>query len=115
LTQNKIIDGKSILPLLKGETDHSPHDYLIYIDSYVAESQGFGVRSKDNFKYYKATNSENSTYKNMRIHSFLFDLNYDIDESYDVKSLYPKKYNELKAYLDCFNNSINQNPRGWLL
>ena len=34
------IDGKSILPLLKGETNCSPHDYLVYINSTVPENQG---------------------------------------------------------------------------
>src|SRR5690606_19594910 len=93
--KDRIIDGKSILPLLKGETKESPHDYLIYIDPGEYEDQGYGVRSRDNFKYYKATNSENAAYHNMRIHSFLFDLNHDRDESYDVKILYPEKYEEL--------------------
>jgi arylsulfatase A len=111
--KDRIIDGKSILPLLKGETKESPHDYLIYIDPGEYEDQGYGVRSRDNFKYYKATNSENAAYHNMRIHSFLFDLNHDRDESYDVKILYPEKYEELRKHLEEFNEALRQNPRGW--
>jgi arylsulfatase A len=114
LPTDRIIDGKSILPLLKGETNCSPHDCLVYINSTVPENQGFGVRTRDNFKYYKAANSENALYGAMRIHSFLFDLNHDVDESYDVKTVYPEKYRELKAYLDNFNESIKKNPRGWI-
>jgi arylsulfatase A len=114
LPKDRIIDGRSILPLLLGKTTESPHEHLIYIDSGASENQGFGVRSCDNFKYYKATNSENATYKMMKIHSFLFDLNNDVDESYDVKSLYPLKYAELKVHLDEFNRSIIKNPRGWI-
>ncbi|HZJ58302.1 MAG TPA: sulfatase-like hydrolase/transferase [Clostridia bacterium] len=113
LPKDRIIDGKSILSLLKGETKESPHDCLIYVDPGEYEDQGFGVRSQDNFKYYKATNSENATYKNMMIHSFLFDLDHDRDESYDVKALYPEKYKELREHLDDFNESIKKNPRGW--
>ena len=75
--QDRIIDGKSILPL--GETRESPHDYLIYIDPGEYEDQGYGVRSGTTSKYYKATNSR--TYLHNMIHSFLFDLNHDRDES----------------------------------
>ncbi|HHY83470.1 MAG TPA: sulfatase-like hydrolase/transferase [Clostridiales bacterium] len=114
LPTDRIIDGKSLLPLLKGETNCSPHDYLVYINSTVPDNQGFGVRSRDSFKYYKAANSENALYRDMRIHSFLFDLNHDTDESYDVKTLHPEKYKELKDYLDSFNESIEKNPRGWI-
>jgi len=114
LPEDRIIDGKSLLPLIKGEVSESPHEYLVYVNAYESENQGFAVRSKDNFKYYKPYNSENSVYIGMMIHSFLFDLNVDIDESYDVKNLYPEKYRELKEYLDEFNCSVNKNPRGWL-
>lgn len=116
LPRDRIIDGRSLLPLLTGKTDQSPHEYLIYINSLVkiSDNQGFAVRTRDNFKYYQAANSENSAYKNMMIHPFLFDLNYDPDESYDVKKNYPDKYAELKALLDKFNTSIEKNPRGWL-
>jgi len=114
LPMDRIIDGKSLLPLLRGECKQSPHDYLVYINPHVLESPAYAVRSRDGFKYFKATNSENATYKEMIVHSFLFDLNNDIDESYDVKMLYPEKYEEMKDYLDNFNKSFNKNPRGWL-
>jgi len=65
----------------------------------------------------KATilNSENAVYKDIKVHSFLFDLNNDVDESYDVKMLHHEKYKQLKDYLDNFNEAFNKNPRGWLL
>lgn len=115
LPADRVIDGKSLLPLLKGEVKQSPHDYLMYINPWVLENPGYAVRSRDNFKYLIATNSENSVYKDIKVHPFLFDLNDDIDESYDVRMLYRDKYNELKDYLDNFNETFNQNPRGWLL
>ena len=49
----------------------------------------------------------------MMIHPFLFDLNVDQDESYDVRKLYPQKTVEMKNHLDAFNASIIANPRGW--
>ena len=115
LPEDRIIDGRSILPLLKGETDVSPHAYLVYINSMISEDQGFAVRSRDQFKYFSSAHSENSTYRGMKIHSFLFDLNHDREEAYDVKTLYPEKYEEMKEYLKGFNVSIKENPRGWLL
>jgi arylsulfatase A len=115
LPSDRIIDGKSILSLLRGETNKSPHDYLVFINSFLPEDQGSAVRSKDNFKYYKAAGSDNAVYKQLKVHSFLFDLNHDIDESYDVKDLYPEKHKELREYLNSFNESISKNTRGWLL
>ena len=49
LPQDREIDGKSLLPLLLGETNTSPHDYLLYVNSMVpVESrQGYAVRSRD--------------------------------------------------------------------
>lgn len=116
LPDDRIIDGKSLLPLLLGAAEQSPHDYLLYINSLVkvSENQGYAVRSRDNFKYYRADYSENSAYRNMLIHPFLFDLNYDQDESYDVKKIHPHKFAEMKKILDDFNISIAQNPRGWV-
>ena len=115
LSKDRIIDGRSLLHLLRGECKQSPHDYMIYINPHLLESPGYAARSRDNFKYLKGTNSENAVYKETIVHPFLFDLNNDIDESYDVKMLYHEKYKELKDYLDNFNESFNQNPRGWLL
>lgn len=50
----------------------------------------------------------------MMIHPFLFDLQADPNESYDVRSIHPAKASELKDQLEAFNASVRQNPRGWI-
>ena len=104
IPEDRIIDGKSLWPMLKGETARSPHDHLVYINSLakVSDGQAYAVRSRDNFKYYRAASSENAVFGKMIIEPFLFNLNDDPDESYDVKELYPEKYRELKEYLENF-------------
>jgi len=110
LPSDRVIDGKSILQMIIGKNAESPHEHLVYINSSLAYDEGFAVRSRDNFKYYKAAENE----KKMKVHSYLFDLNIDVDESYDVKMSFPNKYEELKIYLEGFVQSIIENPRGWI-
>ncbi len=115
LPEDREIDGKSLLPLLTGVSTESPHDYLYFIQSQmpVESGQGYAIRSRDHFKYHQATNSENAAYKGMVIHPYLFDLNYDRDESYDVRKNHLEKAAEMKARLQAFNQSVQNNPRGW--
>ncbi len=115
LPQDREIDGRSLLPLLLGQSGQSPHDILFHVNSLVPAHarQGYAARSRDHFKYVQAAGSENATYRNMQIHPFLFDLNCDRDESYDVRRLYPEKAEELRLRLDAFNDAILANPRGW--
>jgi len=109
LPDDRIIDGRNILPLLKGTEDKSPHDELYYIYNMAAH----GIRTKDHFKYFASQKSENSTYTHMKIHPFLFNLNIDENESYDQRKHYPDKTNKLKTKLFNFNREIENNPRGW--
>lgn len=113
LPKDREIDGRSLLPLLLDQTSQSPHDVLLFINSLATEEQPQAVRSSDHFKYYKPDFSDNAAYKFIKIHSFLFDLNNDKDESYDVKMKYPAKYAELKLQLETFGKAIKINPRGW--
>lgn len=116
LPDDRIIDGCSLLPLLRGDETRSPHDVLFFVDSTVPirETQGYAIRSRDHFKYFAAKKSENSVYQSMMIHPFLFDLQADPNESYDVRSIHPAKASELKDQLEAFNASVRQNPRGWI-
>lgn len=116
LPDDRVIDGRSLLPLLRGDDPQSPHDVLFFVDSTVSirETQGYAVRSRDHFKYFAAKRSENAVYQSMLIHPFLFDLRHDPNEAYDVRSLHPAKSAELKDRLEAFNASIRQNPRGWI-
>ena len=114
LPQDRVIDGRSLLPLLTGLANQSPHDELLYVKASGQGPAASAIRSRDHFKYYLADKSDNSAYTFMPIHPFLFDLAHDRDESYDVKVKYPEKTAELKARLETFNKQVEENPRGWL-
>ncbi|MGL1891456.1 MAG: sulfatase-like hydrolase/transferase [Spirochaetaceae bacterium] len=109
LPKDRVIDGRDIMPLLKKETEKSPHDELYYIYNMAAH----GIRTQDHFKYFATQKSENSTYKQMKIHPFLFNLNIDQNESYDQRKHFPDKTKVLRDRLYNFNCEIQENPRGW--
>lgn len=109
LPGDRIIDGRDIMPLLKNETEDSPHEELFYVYNMNAH----GVRTKDHFKYFASQKSENSTYKRIKIHPFLFNLNVDRNESYDQRKHYPERTEKLRDRLYKFNREIEENPRGW--
>jgi hypothetical protein len=44
---------------------------------------------------------------------FLFNLENDPNESYDVTPLFPKKAEELNAEMEKVNEDFASNPRGW--
>jgi len=113
LPRDREIDGRSLLPLLTGRTDQSPHDALFYLNPFVADNPAAAVRSRDHFKYHRPDASDNATFVSMRIHPFLFDLRHDRDESYDVRMQYPDVYADMKARLAAFNDEVRQARRGW--
>ncbi len=109
LPEDREIDGLDILPLMKGELDESPHDELYF----VSTKKVMGLRSKDNFKYLDKHRSENSTYWIAKQGPFLFDMNYDQDESYNAATHFPEKTTEMREKLDKKREVMTENPRGW--
>jgi len=109
LPEDREIDGCDIMPLLTGKTEFSPHEELYYVYNMSAP----GIRTRDHFKYFAAGKSENSAYRQIKIHPFLFNLNVDKNESYDQRKHFPEKTQELKDKLAAFNKELRKNPRGW--
>ena len=110
MPEDRIIDGKSILSLLKGETKKTPHDELLF----VGAKKFFGIRDSDNFKYVDRARSENSKYMINKQGPFLFNLNHDTNESYDVSNRFSEKRDKLRLKLDQMQEFADKNPRGWL-
>ncbi len=111
LPTDRLIDGKNLLPLMKGESDESPHEELFYVFNVAA----YALRHRDHFKYYASTTSENSLYQTMgRLHPFLFNLNVDPNESYDQRDHDPARAKRMRDRLYAFNREMETNPRGWL-
>jgi len=106
---DRTIDGADLMPLLSGETDGSPHDALYFIKG----KNVMGVRTDDNMKYLARQRSDNSAYAMMKKGPFLFDLDHDVNESYDVASHFPERAEALRKMLGEQAESMKTNPRGW--
>lgn len=110
LPTDRAIDGRSILSLLKGETDKTPHDELLF----VGPTEFIGIRDSENFKFFDKYKCENSKYGMIKQGPFLFNLNTDVNESYDVTNLYPEKRKYLEKRLSTLQQEAETNPRGWV-
>jgi arylsulfatase A len=108
LPQDRIIDGKDILPLLKGEAP-SPHDTLYYYNTRTV----VGVRHQ-HWKYYRHYITDNASFWPLKQGPFLFDLNTDPNESYSLIESQPERAAEMAAMLGSFDAQIKTNLRGWL-
>jgi arylsulfatase A len=108
LPQDRIIDGKNMLPVLKGEAP-SPHDTLFYFDTRTL----VGVRYQ-HWKYYRHYITDNASYWPLKQGPFLFDLETDPNESYSLIESQPERAAQLSAMLETFDAGLETNLRGWL-
>jgi uncharacterized sulfatase len=108
LPDDRIIDGKSLLPILQGEGD-SPHQALHYYDG----SELVAVRSGD-YKYHRRHMLDNGGYPLFNHGPFLFDLGRDPDEAYNLIESEPEVAERLASMLDAWEVQLETNLRGWL-
>jgi arylsulfatase A len=108
LPQDRIIEGKNLLPLLKGEA-LSPHDTFFYYDTRTLVA----VRYQQ-WKYCRHYLTDIATYWPTQQGPFLFDLDTDPNESYSLLELEPERAAELSAMLAAFDSKMKANLRGWL-
>jgi arylsulfatase A len=106
--RDRVIDGRDILPLLKGRAS-SPHDALFYYDTRTPVA----VRHR-RWKYYRRALTDNAAFWPLPQGPFLFDLELDPDESYSLIESEPERAAELSALLDAFDAEMAANLRGWL-
>lgn len=109
LPDDRAIDGVDMMPLLKGEIHENTQEYMYYINF----SDVFGVRGRDNFKYLAPTKLDNPMYAREKHGPYLFDIDHDVNESYDVSTHYPEINTRLKKVLDDKAKELDENPRGW--
>jgi arylsulfatase A len=108
LPQDRILDGKDILPLLKGEAP-SPHDTFIYYDV----RKPVAIRYQK-WKYVRNSLTDIGTYWPLKQGPFLFDLETDPNESYSLLEDQPDRATEMASMLDGFESLMEKNLRGWL-
>ena len=108
IPNDRIIDGVSILPLLRGESQ-IPHDSFYFYDGHELVA----IRSGD-WKYHRRHMSDNGGYPIFNHGPFLFDLGRDETESYSLIKSEPKIAGQLSRMLDEWDLSIQANTRGWL-
>jgi uncharacterized sulfatase len=108
LPQDRLIDGKDILPMLKGAAP-SPHDALYFYDT----RKVVGVR-RGRWKYYRRYITDNASFWPLRQGPFLFDLETDPNESYNLIESQPARAAELVGLLEAFEAQVKANLRGWL-
>jgi uncharacterized sulfatase len=85
LPQDRIIDGKDILPMLKGEAS-APHDKLFF----YAVRTPVGVRYQ-HWKYYRNYITDNASFWPLHQGPFLFDIESDPNESYSLVESQPAR------------------------
>lgn len=109
LPNDREIDGEDILPVLKGEATETPHESLYFIGG----KKLMGWRAKDSFKYFDKAKSENTHYSIASQGPFLFNLNHDQNESYNVSQHFPEKEAAMREALEAKRLEMKTNPRGW--
>jgi len=108
LPTDRVIDGKDILPVLKGEAP-SPHDTLFYYDTRTLVAVRY-----QHWKYHRRFRTDNAGFWPLRQGPFLFDLASDPNESYSLVEAQPERAEQLAAILDVFEAEMEGNLRGWL-
>lgn len=108
LPKDRVIDGKDILPVLKGES-RSPHDALYYYKG----KRLLGVRC-GNWKYLRRHMTDNGGYASLSQGPFLFNLELDPDESYSLIESEPEIAAKLVEMMEAWEAEMQRNLRGWL-
>ncbi len=115
LPADRIIDGKNILGLLTGKETESPHGSFFFYHHDRLEAIRVGK-----WKYYRELNTyvyPKPLDKTIRAAGkgppWLYDLEQDPTESYNLHSNHPDIGEKLSGMMDEWEKSIKSNPGGW--
>lgn len=112
--EDRILDGTSMLPLLTGtENAADGHQYLYFHDGETL----FSVRDQ-RFKYRGAANVQYGTddtpvWVGVPQKEWLFDLQEDPYETYDVSERYPQVLERMRQVFEDKQGEMADNLRGW--
>jgi arylsulfatase A len=107
LPQDQIIDGRDLLPLLRGEAP-SPHATFVYYDVRTPTA----IRSQ-HWKYIRRSLTDIGPYWPLEQAPFLFDLDRDPNESYSLIEDQPEPAPRIILLLETFEAGMKANLRGW--
>lgn len=136
LPQDRIIDGVSMLPLLKDDSViHSPEHPILHMKrrkikaiSYTVPTSSIKEREEyksydysvlnDNdyitFKYFKNIQNDNSAFFDKFRKNWLHILTDDVGENYNRTPVYPTVSDEMNAQLTEIQKDFENNPRGMI-
>ena len=97
-----------MLPVLQGHAP-SPHNRFFYYDGPILVA----VRDEE-WKYHRRHMSDNGGYPLFSQGPFLFNLEIDPSESYNLIENYPTIARRLAGILDTWEEEMNVNLRGWV-
>jgi uncharacterized sulfatase len=107
LPADRAIDGGDLMPVLNGESE-ALHESLYYYKG----SRLIGVRHGD-WKYLRHHMTDNGGYASLTQGPFLFHLERDPNESYNLIESEPETAAMLVRMLDDWETRLDDNLRGW--
>ena len=124
LPGDRVIDGADLSSLWRGEVspDHSVHDVLFYQKKGKVQAVQMikvpvhtdsGTEYYD-FKYFDRVQTENSAFIDQYYVNYLFNLDLDPIEGYNVSMVYPEVATKLNSALEEFRSEMKSNRRGIL-
>ena len=124
LPDDRVIDGADLSSLWRGEVspDHSVHDVLFYQKKGKVQAVQMikvpvhtdsGTEYYD-FKYFDRVQTENSAFIDQYYVNYLFNLDLDPIEGYNVSMVYPEVAAKLNSALEEFRSEMKSNRRGIL-
>jgi uncharacterized sulfatase len=116
LPDDRVIDGKNILPLLTGQKQQSLHESLCFYHNESLEAIRVGK-----WKYIPKINTYVWPVPLDKVWAsagsaqapWLYDLEADPQESYNLKTNYPEVIRELQGKFQDWDEAMQKNPGGW--
>jgi arylsulfatase A-like enzyme len=117
LGDDRVIDGKSILPLLTGESDESPHDALLFYwgrELQAIRSGDFKLRFPHGYPTVKepGTDGEPGRTVGAKAERALYHLREDVGETTDVSADHPEVVAKLEALAEEARASLGDSRTG---
>lgn len=117
LPSDRIIDGVDLKPLWSGEKapDYRVHDALYYMKKGTVQAVQMPVEVDGtvyDFKYYQNVRTENSAFIDQKYKNYLFNLDTDPAEGYNLSMKHPDVADTLLQALLDFRRSLKENRRG---